>query len=62
MGLKQQNLSEHILMNLNNLPIIAMTAAAFIGDKEKCLSAGMNDYISKPFAAEDLLEKIKQFI
>ena len=46
----------------NNLPIIAMTAAAFIGDKEKCLSAGMNDYISKPFAAEDLLEKIKQFI
>lgn len=46
----------------NSIPIVAMTAAAFIGDKEKCLTAGMNDYISKPFAAEDLLQKIKQFL
>ncbi|MDP2387894.1 MAG: ATP-binding protein [Bacteroidota bacterium] len=40
------------------VPIIANTAAAFIGDKEKCITAGMNDYISKPFKPEDLLEKI----
>lgn len=47
---------------INNLPIIAMTAAAFIGDKDKCLNAGMNDYISKPFSAEGLLQKIIQLL
>lgn len=42
----------------NNVPIIALTAAAIKGEKEKCISNGMNDYISKPFKAEDLIEKI----
>ncbi len=41
-----------------NIPIIANTAAAFVGDREKCLASGMNDYISKPFNPEELLEKI----
>ncbi len=43
-----------------NIPIIALTAAAIKGEKDKCIEAGMNDYISKPFEPEDLFDKIKQ--
>ena len=45
-----------------HVPIVAITANAMIGDKEKCLSAGIDDYISKPFQPSALIEKIKKFI
>lgn len=45
-----------------HVPIIAMTAYAMTGDREKCLSAGMDDYISKPISADMLYEKIEKYI
>ena len=44
-----------------NIPIIAMTAHALSGEREKCLSFGMNEYISKPIREELLHQLITQF-
>jgi two-component system sensor histidine kinase/response regulator len=44
-----------------NIPIVGLTAHALAGDREKCIEAGMNDYLTKPYKPADLLAKVEQW-
>lgn len=45
-----------------NLPVIAVTAQAMVGDRQKCLQAGANDYVSKPIDVDILLGLLNKYL
>lgn len=56
--------TKHLKNNpkLRNIPIIALTAHALVGDQERALEAGCDDYISKPISFDTLKEKLQEYL
>ncbi len=54
--------SEHSNVLNHAVPVIAMTANAMMGDREECIEAGMNDYLTKPVKKEELAEVLGKWL
>jgi CheY-like chemotaxis protein len=52
---RERNGTEH-------LPVVAITAAAMAGEREKCLAAGMDDYVAKPIQLADLRSVLERWV
>jgi CheY-like chemotaxis protein len=56
-----QNIRRNENLGRPRIPIIAMTAHAMTGDRDRCLAAGMDDYISKPLRASALIDLVEKY-
>ncbi len=54
--------TQDIRVHYPDLPIIAQTSYAMHDDKQKCIDAGCNDYIAKPFKLQNLYSKLAQYL
>jgi CheY-like chemotaxis protein len=52
---------EKLRNSATRCPIIAMTANTMLGDREKCLQVGMDDFLAKPFRSQDLLRMVSNW-
>ena len=58
-----QNIRQALGVKINaNIPIIAVTANAMKGDREKCISAGMDDYMTKPLTLKVIKEILEKWL
>jgi PAS domain S-box-containing protein len=61
-GFEATKMIRYMESNEKHTPIIALTAVAMQGDREKCLSMGMDGYMSKPFLPKDLYSIIRKYL
>jgi CheY-like chemotaxis protein len=61
-GLEATEVIRQFEQGSDHTPIVAMTASAMKGDRERCLQAGMDNYLSKPIEADDLYEMISRYM
>jgi PAS domain S-box-containing protein len=47
---------------VSKVPVVAMTAHVMMGDREKCIQAGMNDYLSKPLNVDEVMVTVKKYV
>ncbi|WP_282608371.1 hybrid sensor histidine kinase/response regulator [Pelagibius sp. Alg239-R121] len=61
-GLQATQAIRALPSDVSNIPIVALTANAIQGDQERCIEAGMNDYISKPVEKKALFEVLESYL